>query len=889
MELRNFESYVQFSSKKGRIVRLGLALCVILSILVFGASLLIHQTNAHATGITQSTTATNPWGLAIDGSGHIWVAEPGCDASPTCTNPPAGVIGEYNLSNDTKVSDFHAPSSPVYTPVFLALDGQGNIWFTDSTHNAIGKLVPSTNTWTEYTVPTANTIPYDLVFSGGNIWFTEFGTSKIGFFNISTQTFTENAIPTTNANPYGITKTPSGDIWFAENNSTNAGKLGSFTPTVSGTLASGAITEHAITNPGAHLLTSDQQGNIWFTEGFNGHVGEYTTANVDKEYDVAVGVCPQGTPSTTPTACSGTHISGIAVDGNGMVWFDDSLVGRVGYINPTTGTYSTLSLVSPSDPSPHPHDGLVVDSSNNVWVAEQNGFMLDKVPPGAVSAPPTATPMSTATSTSSTVTPTSTTTSTSPGPVAKKWYFAEGRVGKGFREYLSINNPGTLNCSVDITYYYTVGDSSNATQQTKTMTGVVITPQSRHTESVNDDLHVYDPDTTADNVASVVSMNSASTCAGVMVERPIYFTNYHGISSGTDVTGATDANLGTSFSFADVASDANHISYLTILNPSGSASATVTATYYAAGQAVGTQSTTVPAGGRGTLAPGAIQLPALPAHSMAVVTSTSAVMVERPTYFMNESKNASGAYDVVGASAAANDWFFAEGFTGSTTQEFLTLANPGTTSVDATVTLKSQNAGMNKSFVVPVSAKSQVIWDVNQNNSFGGTPEVSAEVSSTAPLVVQREMFFTYRHGVTGMPTVVASGGTDVMGQIGPVSQISYSFAEGYTHPGYNEWLVLQNPNSTAETVIVTMTNGDGHVATVQVNVPANGRQTEDITADSVKYFHPGSSLTANAISMTVQTVGNGQTFIAERPEYYNTANTGFVVQGGTDIIGFGG
>lgn len=874
MELRNFESNVQSQHKKGRVVRLVLASCVILGVMIVGSSLIIHQTDAHAANITRASTTVNPWGLAIDGSGHIWVAEPGCDASPTCGTPLPGVIGEYNLADDTKVADFQATPSN-YNPVFLALDGQGNIWFTDSTHNAIGELIPGSNTWTEYSAPTTGAIPYDLVFSGGNIWFTEYGTSHIGFFNITTHAFTENAIPTANANPYGITVTANGSIWFAENNQTNSGQLGSFTPTVNGTLASGAISEHAITNKGPHLLTSDQQGNIWFTEGFNGYVGEYTAVGHDVEYNVAVGVCPQGTPGATPPACAGTHISGIAVDSNGLVWFDDSLSGRAGYINPATGTYTVTSLVSSSDANPHPHDGLVVDSNNNVWVSEQDGFALDKLPPGSISTPPTATPTAL--------------TTTPPGPVAQKWYFAEGRIGKGFREYLTIDNPGSVACGVDITYYYTIGDSSGASQHTKTMTNVSISPNSRHTESVNQDLSVYDPDTTADNVASIVSMNSASTCAGVMVERPIYFTNYHGISSGTDVTGATQTGLGTSFSFADIASDTTHISYLTILNPPGGGSASVTATYYAGGRVVGTQNTTVPAGGRGTLAPGAVT-PALPAHSLAVVTSTALVMVERPTYFLHESKSASGAYDVVGAPAAAADWFFAEGYTGSTTQEFLTISNPGTTGATASVILKSQTGGVNRTFTVTVSAQSQVIWDVNQNNTFGGTPEVSAEVRSTTPVVVQREMFFTYHHSVSGMPTVVASGGTDVLGLIGPVSKSSYSFAEGYTHPGYNEWLTLQNPNSTAETVVVTMTNGDGHIAIVQVNVPANGRQTEDITADAVKYFHPGSSLSANAISMTVQTLNNGGTFVAERPEYYNTANiSGFVVQGGTDIIGFGG
>ena len=694
--------------------------------------------------------------------------------------------------------------------------------------------------------------------SGGNIWFSEFLTSKIGFFNTTTHTFVENAIPTANANPYGITVAPNGNIWFAENNATNAGKIGSFTPVASGVLAAGSINEYAITGKAPHLIVADKLGNIWFSEGFSGHIGEYTTTGNAVDYPVALGVCP-----TPPLPCSGVHISGMAVDSKNFVWFDDSLSNRVGYLNPADGTYVTMNMINPPvDVAPHTHDGLIVDANDNVWISEQNGFSLDKLPPGSVIGAPYNTPA---------------------GPVAKSWYFAEGRVGKGFREYLTIDNPSTTACSVDVNYYYTPDGST--TSQTKTVSSVTVAAVSRLTESVNADLAVADSAPAGDSVASVVTMNSGSTCTGVMVERPLYFTNYHGINSGTDVAGAT--TLGKSFYFADIASDATHISYLTILNPAGGASATVTATYYASGKVVGTQNTVVPAGARGTLAPGAITLPA---HSLAVVTSTTPVMVERPTYFLNESKGVSGAYDLVGAPAPANDWFFAEGYTGASTQEFLTISNPGTTSATANVILKSQTGGVNKTFAVPVAAQSQVIWNVNQNNTFGGTPEVSAEVQSTTALVVQREMFFNYHHSIAGIPTVTANGGTDVLGLVGPISKSSYSFAEGYTHPGYNEWLTLQNPNTTAEVVVVTLTNGAGQVAAVQVNVPANSRQTEDITADVVKYFHPGSNINANAISMTVQTLNAGGTFVAERPQYYNTTGLSpFVVQGGTDIIGFGG
>ena len=47
-------------------------------------------------------------------------------------------------------------------------------------------------------------------------------------------------------------------------------------------------------------------------------------------------------------------------------------------------------------------------------------------------------------------------------------------------------------------------------------------------------------------------------------------------------------------------------------------------------------------------------------------------------------------------------------------------------------------------------------------------------------------------------------GGTDVIGQPGP-AKTSYSFAEGYTANGFNEFLTLQNPNATSETVAVTL------------------------------------------------------------------------------------
>ena len=821
-----------------------------------------HHTARATAGALQQINApgADPWGIAFDSNGNEWVAQPGCDPTPICSSVVQGSIAQVNRSSFSVVNNFQEPAG-FSSPFFVATDANGNVWFTEPTTNAIGEFIPGSNSWHQWTVPTASATPFDLAFdTHGNLWFTELLANQIGEF--SNGQFHETATPFGNSKPYGITgPDPStGQMWFSEN-STQAARIGSFPPPASGALTIDNIKEYLTINPGnnttVHLLTYDYQGNIWWTEGTNSRIGRLSISQA--QHKASNGVAEYPTPCQTAGGCAGSHISGIGADGGGTIWLDDSLADRIYSFNPNTRTYSAPTTLATNS---HPHDGLAVDGNNTVYVTEEFGDRLGAIQQTGVATPPS---------------PGNGGTTTSSGPVNATWYFAEGRVGKGFREYLTLGNPGKTTCSVNITYLY-MADSTSAAQ-TKTVANVSIAPASRYTESVNLDLGNDASSASGDNVASIIQVSNPNTCAGIMAERPAYFSNYHGIASGTDVAGAT--HLGTSFSFADVASDASHISYLTILNPPAGGLATVTATYYAGGNVVGRQIVTVPAGSRGTIAPGQLTLPA---HSFAVVSSTNPVVVERPTYFLNESQGVSGAFDVVGTQSSANDWFFAEGYTGAGTQENLTIANPTTGSANVNVILKSQT-GVTKAFALTVGAQSQTIWNVNQNNTFNGTPEVSAEVKADANIVVQREMYFQYHHTATGEPTVYAKGGSDSFGLIGPVAR-SYSFAEGYTNAGYNEWLTLQNPNSTDETITITLTNGTHQTFTLQQIVKANERQTVDITSTVVQAFDPHANKDANAISMTVQ---SSSSFVAERPEYYNTSGSGFVVQGGTDIIGYTG
>ena len=77
----------------------------------------------------------------------------------------------------------------------------GNLWFTESPGNKIGRLDPADGVTQEFTVPTVQSAPWEIA-SGpdGALWFTERVAGKIG--RITTDgSISEYAIPTPNSMP----------------------------------------------------------------------------------------------------------------------------------------------------------------------------------------------------------------------------------------------------------------------------------------------------------------------------------------------------------------------------------------------------------------------------------------------------------------------------------------------------------------------------------------------------------------------------------------------------------------------------------------------------------------------------------------------------------------
>jgi outer membrane protein assembly factor BamB len=402
-------------------------------------------------------------------------------------------------------------------------------------------------------------------------------------------------------------------------------------------------------------------------------------------------------------------------------------------------------------------------SNGVVYAANKNGQLSAY----GLGTPPSPTPDPSTTSTPPTPSPTPTPPPEVTGPVSKVWYFAEGRAGAGFKEFLTLGNPTNTACQVKIEYLYA---QDRGTSQIKTVS-VNVPAARRVTEWVDGDLGTSPTGIgITDSAIMTVDNNTTPNCNGIVAERPMYF-NALGVNSGSDELGVTHTN--TTFYFADVATGpqvggGSYASFLPILNP-GAASATVTATYYASGQKVGSQQVVVPAGTRGTIFPSTAN-PSLPPHTSVVLTSTQPVVSERPTYFSQinggNAGTVSGGADVIGVQSPATDWLFAEGYTNLGYDEWLTIQNP--TANPETITVSMVNAvGTVYTFAVPLVAHSRYTVDMvamviqhlyHAGDGYNGYEISLAVQSSSGPFVVERPMYWN----ASG-----TQGGSDIIGYTG--------------------------------------------------------------------------------------------------------------------------
>jgi streptogramin lyase len=208
-------------------------------------------------------------------------------------------------------------TTPDYDTQGITTGAEGDIWFTEFSAGAIGRVNPKTDVATQFKTgipagaePTAIALGHE-----GDLWFTlddngsEIGSgSTIGRIT-PLGTVTVFGTGSSSSLPDGIAAGPEGDMWFTE---LEGSKIGRITP-------NGEIEQFPVGKLGGETplaITAGAEGNMWFTQGESDEIGRIGTGNLGERPTVTKLTPGSGSAEGgTEVTIAGLHLEGAtAVD-----------------------------------------------------------------------------------------------------------------------------------------------------------------------------------------------------------------------------------------------------------------------------------------------------------------------------------------------------------------------------------------------------------------------------------------------------------------------------------------------------------------------------------------------------------------------------------------------
>jgi streptogramin lyase len=335
------------------------------------------------------------------------------------TNASPSYIGRITLAG--KMTAYKVPAGARLQ--WLALGSDGDLWFTDSGNDKIGRMT-STGAVKEFSVPTASA-GLSGICQGpdGSLWFVEANANKIGSLS-SSGSFHEYNIRTPSSGAVAIVAGPDGALWFTEQ---SAGKIGRMT-------TSGASVELTLSSayPRPFDITVGSDRNVWFTESESyGIMGRVELNNVKdsapKYSAIALSLRksrPQlGIAAKLPLSVTAYNLDGHVIRGHYPypIYLTTSDPKNAGlsstsvtssssvqsvlfsghYTDATIGANAdggaridpatVLPSTQPEKPLPHPGESLTTGPKNSLWICLTNGSIAEYSANGAVNVYPATT------------------------------------------------------------------------------------------------------------------------------------------------------------------------------------------------------------------------------------------------------------------------------------------------------------------------------------------------------------------------------------------------------------------------------------------------------------------------------------------------------------------
>lgn len=336
-----------------------------------------------------------------------------------------------------------------------------------------------------------------------------------------------------------------------------------------------------------------------------------------------------------------------------------------------------------------------------------------------------------------------------------KWYFAEGYTGGSFESYVLVQNPQPNPVDIKFTFMLPGGKTIERTAQAG--------PSSRMTLMLDSVPGLEDTE-----VSTMVECTSGD---GIIAERSCYF-DYGGRDGGHNAPGvAAPANQ---WYLAEGYTGQQFDTFILLQNPNDQRSSVDAAYMREDGKNVRRTYSIAPHS-RYTIHADAVPGLENASFSTSLVSSNGVGFIaERAMYFDYNGAGLDDGHDSIGATAPAETWYFAEGYTGGRFDTWILVQNPESQTARVRVTFNTPGGGaVRKEYTV--KARSRFTIPVDSVEGLADA-EVATTVQSTngVKVIAERAEYFVYSDGYCSR-----DGGHNTIGVNS--SSNTWYFAEGYT------------------------------------------------------------------------------------------------------------
>tara|TARA_B100000745_G_scaffold179528_1_gene117602 strand:- start:94 stop:2850 length:2757 start_codon:yes stop_codon:yes gene_type:complete len=247
------------------------------------------------------------------------------------------------------------------TTIFMDIDNDGKIWFTDTPNSKIGSFDPKTEQFEiielpQFTLVSKKSIPTSIAIDhDNNVWVAIIDQSILLEYEQETKRFHIYNTLTSDAGPTSIRIDSSNNVWFAESLAGNLGKIDSQTKEMTEfTPNDGPLAE-------PFALMIDKEENIWIAE----HIGPAITKfnPILESFDQVKFDNPESLPF------------GMVLDKYDNIWVAQHVVDSLVVYDPYNDRITEVTI---------PTEGsftqfVTSDNNGDVWFVEQRGAKIGKV------------------------------------------------------------------------------------------------------------------------------------------------------------------------------------------------------------------------------------------------------------------------------------------------------------------------------------------------------------------------------------------------------------------------------------------------------------------------------------------------------------------------------